>query len=280
MTARRIDAHHHLWNLDVRDQPWTHGLPVLRRSYAFNDLEPGLDAMNIDATVLVQTIPVAAETPELLALAAEQQRIAGVVGWVDLTGSDVPAALAALRDGVGGPRLVGIRHGVQDEADPGWLGRPDVRAGLVAVGAAGLVYDLLITAGQLPAAIETVRDLSAVQFVLDHGAKPDIARGMLDPWREHIQALSALPNIAVKLSGLVTEAGSDWTAEMLRPYVEMLLSTFGPSRIMVGSDWPVCLLVASYDDVINTATQLTDSLTTAERAEVFGQTAARWYGLH
>jgi len=275
----RIDAHHHVWDLSVRDQPWTANLPMLRRSFAFADLRPSLDAQAIDATVIVQTVPCDGETQEMLALAAHEPRIGGVVGWVELTAPDVPAALAKLRAGTGGPRLVGIRHGVQAETDPRWLCRPEVRRGIAAVGAAGLAYDLLITADQLPAAVETVRDLPSVRFVLDHAGKPLIARGVLDPWREHIAVLGTLPNVAVKLSGLVTEAGDGWTIERLRPYTDELLDAFGPGRIMVGSDWPVCLLAASYGEVLTAADELMRAVSDAERDEIFGGSAAHWYSL-
>jgi L-fuconolactonase len=278
-TELRIDAHHHVWDLAVRDQPWTADLPTLRRSFALSDVQPALAAHRFDRTVIVQTITVPDETPELLSLAVAEPTVAGVVGWVDLTAPDVPTRLAALGAQPGGESLVGIRHQVQEEPDPRWLGRADVRRGLAAVADANLVYDLLVRPPQLPAAVETVAALPELRFVLDHAGKPDIAHGGIDPWRAHVAELGALPNVAVKLSGLVTEADPDWTVDQLRPYAGVLFDAFGADRIMFGSDWPVCLLAGTYDDWAQAAEQLTAELSDDERAAVFGGTAAHWYGL-
>jgi L-fuconolactonase len=278
-----IDAHHHVWDLAVRDQPWIEPAWPIRRSYTLADLSGPAAAAGVEATVLVQTVLDPAETPEFLALAAASTspRVAGVVGWVDLTRPDVADALAELAAAEGGDRLVGIRHQVQGEADPRWLCRPDVRDGLRAVGAVGLAYDLLTLPHQLPAAVETVRALPDVRFVLDHLSKPPIARGELVGWADDLRALAAAPNVAAKLSGLVTEADwTGWTVDQLRPYVEVALDAFGADRLMFGSDWPVCLLAAgSYGDVVDVARALTGHLSAAERAEVFAGTARRWYRL-
>jgi L-fuconolactonase len=279
-SEQRIDAHHHVWDLAVRDQPWTARLPALRRSFSIGDLRPHLAAHDIAATVVVQTITVAEETPELLALADAEPVVAGVVGWVDLTAQEVDGELARLRALPGGQALVGVRHQVQEEPDPRWLCRADVRRGLAAVAAAGLTYDLVITDDQLPAAIETVQALPELTFVLDHGGKPRIRTGELEPWRGHIAALGSCANATAKLSGLVTEAEHDtWTVADLRPYADALLHSFGPARLMYGSDWPVCLLAAPYDRVIEAAEELTAQLSPAERADVFGGAAERTYRL-
>jgi L-fuconolactonase len=273
----RIDAHHHVWDLAVRDQPWSASLPQLRRSFGMDELRPSLAEHGIDATILVQTVPVAEETPELLQLAYVDPTVAGVVGWIDLSAPEAIDRLAELSALSG--NLVGIRHGVQDEPDPRWLCRSQVRRGLAAVGAAGLSFDLLIRPAQLGAAIETVRALPELRFVLDHAAKPLIAQGILEPWREQVSHLAALPNVAAKLSGLVTEVGPNWTVEMLSPYTDVLLDSFGPQRIMFGSDWPVCLLAGTYGEVVEVSAELTAKLLPDETADVFGGTATRWYGL-
>ena len=273
--CQRIDSHHHLWDLAVRDQAWTVPFPVLHRSFTMSDLRPGLEAESIDGTVLVQSLALAQETPELLDIARSDSHIVGVVGWVDLTAPDVGDRLAELAD----PLLVGIRHLVQDEADPDWLMRPRVRRGIAAVAAAGLAYDLLIRPAQLPAAIELVNSLPDVSFVLDHGGKPPIASGLTEPWKQHLTALAARQNVAVKLSGLVTEAGHDFVSGTFLPYTQHLLDSFGPSRVMFGSDWPVCLLAASYSEVVGLAESLTQALSPAERNQVFGGTSMAWYGL-
>jgi L-fuconolactonase len=276
----RIDAHHHIWDLAVRDQPWTAGLPQLHTSFTFDDLRPHLAAHDIDSTLLVQTLAVADETPEFLDFARVEPMIAGVVGWVDLTANDVADQLAALHERPGGDKLVGIRHKVQFEPDPRWLCRKDVRRGLDAVAAAGLVYELLVTPTQLESTVETVIAAPHVRFVLDHAAKPRIAIGELDPWRTWMAEFGNLDNLAVKLSGLVTEANhTRWTAADLVPYTSALLDVFGAKRVMFGSDWPVCLLAANYDEVIEVAELLTAELSSAEREWVFGGTAVRTYRL-
>jgi L-fuconolactonase len=275
----RVDAHHHLWDLSVRDQPWTASLPPLRRSFSMDDLRPQLAQAGVTATILVQTITVAAETPELLQVARDNPEVAGVVGWVDLTAPDVADALAALRERPGGDRLVGIRHQVQEEPDPEWLLRADVRRGLAAVARAGLVYDLLVVRTQLDAAVEVVRQVPGLRFVLDHAGKPGIAAGELDPWRAQLRALAASEAVAVKLSGLLTEAAPDWTPADLAPYAEHLLDCFGPERVMAGSDWPVCLLRADYQTVQDVTDDLLRQLSDADRGQVHAGTARRWYGL-
>ncbi|WP_105968190.1 amidohydrolase family protein [Streptomyces geranii] len=277
-----IDAHHHVWDLSVRDQDWITGpeLAPLRRDFGLADLEPEARAAGVTATVLVQTIDVPQETPEFLALARDSDLVAGVVGWTDLTSPDVANALAALREGPGGEYLVGIRHQVQGESDPRWLMRSDVLRGLAAVAEAGLVYDLVVRPHQLAAAHEAAQLLPGLTFVLDHAGKPPIATGELRPWADAVRLLAALPNTVCKLSGMVTESDWDrWSVEDLRPYADTVLDAFGPRRLMFGSDWPVCRLAATYAEVVATARELTADLHPAERHEVFTQTALRTYGL-
>ncbi|MER7990993.1 amidohydrolase family protein [Streptomyces noursei] len=273
----RIDAHHHLWDLARRDQPWMDGpwADPIRRSYAPADLAPHVAAHRIAGTVLVQSSASTRETLELLALVAEDGPVRGVVGWADLTAAGLPDALAALPAG-----LVGLRHQVQDEPDPHWLARPDVRRGLRTLAAHRLVYDLLVTPRQLPAAQAVVRALPELSFVLDHAGKPAIARGGWQPWAAALTALARLPNVTCKLSGLVTEADwHTWRPSQLLPYARHVLDAFGPERVMFGSDWPVCTLAAGYGDVVALAEAATDHLTGPERAAVFGTTATRVYGL-
>jgi L-fuconolactonase len=276
----RVDAHHHVWDLTVRDQPWTVELPLLRRSFAVSDLRPDLAAGDFDATIVVQTMPDEHETRELLELAAVEPLVAGVVGWVDLTEADVAGRIAALRSDAGGNHLVGLRHSVRDDPDSGWLYREDVRRGLAAAAEANLVFELLISSNQLPMAIDAARELNGLRFVLDHAAQPRVAQDELEPWRSGIVDLATSSNVAVKLSGLVnlTQTGEN-RADALRPYVDTLLAAFGASRILFGSDWPVCLLAASYAEVVALAEALTDGLSAEERTLVFGKNAAAWYRL-
>ncbi|MFH9725382.1 amidohydrolase family protein [Streptomyces sp. NPDC017254] len=277
-----VDAHHHLWDLAVREQDWITGpaLAPLRRTFTEHDLRAETVASGVTATVLVQTVTVADETPEMLAAAHHSDLVAGVVGWTDLTAPAVADTLAELLALPGGGHLVGIRHQVQAEADPAWLLRPDVRRGLRAVAGAGLVYDLVILPHQLVAATAAAEALPELTFVLDHAAKPPIATGELEPWAAGLRAFAALPNTVGKLSGLLTEADwRTWTVGDLRPYADTLLGAFGPNRLMFGSDWPVCTLAASYGRTLATARELTDGLGEAERAAVFGGTAAETYRL-
>lgn len=183
MTPGIVDAHHHVWDLSVRDQDWITGpeLAPIRRTFTLDDLAPDLRAAGVDATVLVQTVTVAEETPEFLALAERSELVAGVVGWTDLTRPDVDDTLERLRELPGGRHLVGIRHQVQGEPDPEWLLRPDVRRGLAAVADAGLVYDLLVLPHQLPACVKAAAEHPELTFVLDHLGKPPIASGSSTP---------------------------------------------------------------------------------------------------
>ncbi|MFH8218192.1 amidohydrolase family protein [Streptomyces sp. NPDC018057] len=277
-----VDAHHHVWDLSVRDQDWITGpaLRPLRRDFTLADLAPEARAAGIERTVLVQTVTVPEETPELLALAEAHELIAGVVGWADLTRADIADELDRLRALPGGRYLKGVRHQVQGEADPRWLLRPEVRRGLAAVADAGLVYDLVVVPRQLPACAEAAARHPGLTFVLDHLGKPPAATGGTEPWAGAVRALAALPNTVCKLSGLVTEADpATWTPAGLRPYADTVLDAFGPDRLMFGSDWPVCTLAASYAEVLATARELTAGLGAHERAAVFTRTAGRVYGL-
>ena len=277
-----VDAHHHVWDLSVRDQDWITGpeLRPLRRNFGIADLEAPAAAAGVDRTVLVQTVTVAEETPELLALAEHSPLVAGVVGWTDLTRPDVADELARLRSLPGGSRLRGVRHQVQGERDPGWLLRPDVRRGLAAVADAGLVYDLVVVPRQLPACVRAAAEHPGLVLALDHLGKPPIATGALDPWAGAVRELAALPNTVCKLSGMVTEADPGrWTADDLRPYADTVLEAFGPERTMFGSDWPVCTLAATYGQVVGVAEELTADLDESERRAVLTATATRVYHL-
>ncbi|MFE6617626.1 amidohydrolase family protein [Streptomyces sp. NPDC057740] len=274
-----VDAHHHVWDLSVRDQDWITGpeLAPLRRNFTVADLAPEARAAGVDRTVLVQTVTVAEETPEFLALAAEHDLVAGVVGWTDLTRPDVADELARLRELPGGRYLKGIRHQVQGEPDPRWLLRADARRGLAAVAEAGLVYDLVVLPHQLPACVQAAADHPGLTFVLDHLGKPPIASGEREPWETAVRSLAALSNTVCKVSGMVTEADlASWTVADLRPYADVVLDAFGPERLMFGSDWPVCTLAASYGQVIDTARELTEK---SDLRQIFETTAARVYDL-
>lgn len=267
-----IDAHHHLWeDLTRRDYDWLADLDAIRRPYTVADLTAVSPA---DRTVLVQTVPTVEETEEFLATAAVTPLIAGVVGWVDLTAPDVADRLAELRT----DKLVGIRHPAQGEPDPNWLVRPEVVRGIKAVAEADLTYDVLILPPQHDAAIALADAVPDARLVLDHAGKPAIAAGGHEPWSSFLTSLAARPNVYCKLSGLVTEADwTQWTLDDLRPYADHVLDTFGPDRVMFGSDWPVCELAATYDEVLTAARRFTSALSPSEQNEVFAGTARRAY---
>jgi L-fuconolactonase len=290
-----VDAHHHLWDLKVRAQEWLRApeLKPIWRDFTLDQLEPEARGHGVDKTVLVQVAASADETRELLAYAACTPLIAGVVGWMDLTRQAPEAYLAELAHAPGGQTLRGIRHLVQDEQDPAWLDRQDVRRSLEAVAAAGLSYDLLVRPQQAAAVLRAVREIPGLTFVLDHLGKPNIAGSEADEneneaaaarpdeaWASWIRELAAEPNVVCKLSGMVTEANwSSWTIADLRPYAETALDAFGADRIMFGSDWPVCMLAATYSEVYDAAKELTAGLSDAERDAVFTTTATRVYRL-
>jgi L-fuconolactonase len=276
-----IDAHHHVWDLAVRDQDWIAGqeMAPIRRTFTLDDLRPSARAAGVGATVVVQTVTVAAETPELLALAAADPLVAGVVGWTDLTSPAVSDELARLAGGPGGGSLVAIRHLVQSEPDPDWLRRPDVIRGLRAVAAAGLCYDLVVRPHQLPAATYAAAAVPGLTVILDHAGKPDIGSGRLDAWAAAVRDLASLPNTACKLSGLVTEAPAGAPPRAFAVVADVVVSAFGADRVMFGSDWPVCLLASDYAGVMTLARSLVAGLSAAEQAAVFGETASRAYRL-
>ena len=273
-----VDAHHHLWDPAHRDYPWMAGdeLAPIRRRFDAGDLKPLLPANRIDRTVVVQTVSSLEETREFLQAAADNEFIAGVVGWVDLTDRSVAETLAELKLSEGGSFLAGIRHQVHDEPDPEWLLREDVQRGIATVGEAGLVYDILVRTRELPAALETVKRHPDVSFVIDHAAKPRIAAGTWDEaWEKALATMADHANVTCKLSGLVTEADwKTWTPQQLEPYVNRVLEWFGPERCMFGSDWPVCLLAAPYGKVVEAMRSIV-----GDDANVFGGTATRVYGL-
>ena len=286
LTGHVVDAHHHLWDPARRDYPWMAGeaFAPIRRTYGLPELGALTSAAGVGATVLVQTVPDLVESAEFCALAAESAGlVAGVVGWVDLSlGAAVTEQLDQLRAGSGGGKLVGIRHQVQDESQRDWLLRDDVVAAIAEVGAAGLVYEMLVLTDQLRSAIDLAARLDTMTFVLDHAAKPPFTGGPddWDAWKCGVAALAAQPNVMCKLSGLATEANwNSWDADTLRPAVEHVLETFGPDRLMFGSDWPVCELAGTYQEILAAANALTERCTPSEREQIFSRTATRVYRL-
>jgi L-fuconolactonase len=279
----RVDAHHHLWDPARRAYPWMdESVAAIRRPFGVADLDAAAGPEAFEATIAVQAVSSVEETEELLDAAAVPGRVAGVVGWVDLADPEVAATLAGLRARPGGRALVGVRHQVHDEPDPDWLLRDQVLDGLAAVADAGLVYDLLVRERELPAARVVAERLPELTLVVDHLAKPRIREGAMEPWAVGLAALAHHPNVACKVSGLVTEADwRAWTPAQLVPYVAHAAKVFGPERLLFGSDWPVCLLAAGYAEVVAAATEALGraGLGPAEREAVLGANARRLYRL-
>jgi L-fuconolactonase len=281
LSAPAIDAHAHLVDPAHPLDPGLAGdLGSLGRTFGAADLRPELDAEGISGAIVVQITATLDETRDLLALAADVPILLGVVGWVDLTCPDVAADIRALRAGQGGGWLVGLRHRVHAEPDPGWLGRADVHRSLAAVETAGLVFDLLVRTRELPAATRLARAHPGLRLVLDHLARPPIASGDLADWGRALLTLAECPNVNAKLSGLVGQAARHtWSIDDLRHAVELAVDAFGPERLMLGSDWPICLLAGTYSDAVASIRFLISELPAHDQADIMGGTAARVYRL-
>ncbi len=272
----KIDSHQHFWKYDPREYPWIDDAKAaLRRDYLPADLAREQGTTSYDGSIVVQARQTLEETRWLLELAEKDPRIRGVVGWVDLQSPTVRDQLAAFAVH---PKLVGVRHVVQDEPDDRFMLRPEFLRGIAALAEFALVYDILIFPKQLPAAIELARRFPSQPFVLDHIAKPFIKDHLLSPWTEQIRELAACPNVHCKVSGMVTEADwRGWKPADFTPYLEVVLAAFGPSRLMIGSDWPVCLLAADYGAVMGLAQDYFARLSSADQGKVFGGNALAFY---
>jgi L-fuconolactonase len=274
MTAR-VDSHQHFWRLDRGDYGWlTPDLQPIHRDYLPADLEPQLARAGIAATVLVQAAPTLAETRWLLGLAAAHDFIVGVVGWVDFEDEGAAATIATLS---ADPKLLGLRPMIQDIADPQWMLRPELGAAFEALIEHDLTFDALVQPAHLVALRELVDLYPGLRLVVDHGAKPPLRSGDLGQWKTRIACIAAETGAVCKFSGLVTEAGSASPAA-LAACVDHLLGTFGPQRLMWGSDWPVCELVCSYDEWLQASEMLLVRLSAKERDRIYSGTAREFYG--
>ena len=273
----KIDAHQHYWNPARLHYGWMNPTdPVLYRPYLPADLAPHLAANDVGITVVVQATHDEAETRWLLELADNTPTIGGVVGWLDLTAPDFFNILAAYSSG----KLCGVRHQTHDEPDPRWLLRPDVLRGLRMLADAGVPFDLLVRPEHLPHLPELFEAVPNGRWIVDHIAKPHIATGMIEQWRNDMRRIAQYANVACKLSGMITEADhTNWTRADIQLYFDVALEAFTPARLMFGSDWPVCLLAGSYAQVIGLATDLIAELSPTEQAAIWGDTARAWYGL-
>ena len=273
----KIDAHQHFWKYSAAEYGWIDDqMSIIRRDFLPPDLEREIRNAGVDGVVSVQVRQTLEETRWLLTVAAQNDFVKGVVGWVPLTEPSIRDELDLLRTN---PRLRAIRHLVQDEPD-GYLLRKDFNAGVSVLQEMGLAYDLLIHERQLPEATRFVDQHPYQVFVLDHLAKPRVKGDRLDPWRQRVRELARRENVYCKISGLVTEADfKAWTEAQLQPYLETVLEAFGPTRLMFGTDWPVCLVACPYGRWFEIVSRFAASLSSDEQASLFGQTAALAYGL-
>jgi L-fuconolactonase len=276
----RVDAHHHVWRLVRADYGWlqpTAALEPIYRDFPLDDLKPLLAAAGIDATVLVQAAPTVAETEFLLQVARESNGLVrGVVGWVDLASPDAIATLERLADD---PLLKSIRPMLQDLPDPDWITRPEVQRALSSLPELRLRFDALVKPRELRPLMRMLERRSDLAVVIDHCAKPDIARGAWQPWANDLATIARHTRAECKLSGLVTEVGKGWSVDTLRRYVEHVLDCFGPERVIWGSDWPVITLAASYEEWVAATDVLLVPLSAEDLAAVRGNNARRFYGL-
>jgi L-fuconolactonase len=273
-----IDTHHHLWNYNREEYSWMdHSMKALRRDYLVEELENVCEQEGVSGTVAVQARQSLKETEWLLCIAEKNERIKGVVGWVDLRSSSLGDQLDAL---VAHPKFAGIRHVLQDEPDKKLMLTPSFMQGIAQLKPRNLTYDLLIHHDQLSYAAELAGNFPEQKFILDHLGKPPIRSGRIQPWQKHLEQLSRHPNVWCKISGLVTEADHrKWTYESLVPYMDVAVQAFGADRIMLGSDWPVCLLAAGYPEVMAVFNRYFASLGPGDRWKIYFQNAVDCYEL-
>jgi len=278
----RIDSHHHIWDLSVRDQEWITGdaMQPIRKNFVISDLHDAISGSRIDKTILVQTVTDYAETHELLAIAQSDQLVGAVVGWLKIDAPDAMSHLHRYLDLPGGEYLKGIRDIAQDYPDSNYLAKPETISNVKKLGELGITYDLLTKTPELAAAIKLVRACPDVQFVMNHISKPRIEKQEIEPWKTLITELATFPNVSCKVSGLVTEANwKEWQVKDFKPYIDHIIEIFTPQRLMFGSDWPVSTLGGTYFEIVELAEALTSGLTPSEGEFFWHKTAASAYRL-
>ena len=279
----RIDSHHHVWDLSVREQGWMVGdaLNPIKKNFSINDLRQAITGCGIQKTVVVQTVTNYDETPELLELADTDDLVAGVVGFLKIDASDAISYLDKYESMRGFKNLVGIRDIAHDYEDVKYLSKPQVIKNVQELGKHGLVYDLLTKTPHMQAAIDLVKACPNTKFVLDHISKPYIAKSEMQPWADQLAQLASFENVDVKVSGMFTEADwKNWKQTDFWPYLEHITNSFTPARMMFGSDWPVCLLAATYRQSIDLVEEFTKPFSEAEKNNFWAGTANRAYGLN
>jgi L-fuconolactonase len=272
----RLDSHQHFWHYSATEHIWmTEQMGALKHDYLPRDLKPLLDSTGFDGCVAVQARQNLEETRWLLELTEEHTFIKGVVGWVDLCSESLRDQLVTFTRH---SKLVGVRHVLQDEPDDDFMLRPEFRRGLAQLRRFHLTYDLLLYPKHLNAATQLVKEFPEQAFVLDHIAKPAIADGLLSPWKEDLLQLAKLPNVSCKLSGMVTEAKwKQWRPQDFIHYLDIVLGAFGWGRVMIGSDWPVCLLSGEYEPVMQVVIDYVKKFSAEAQAAILGENCARFY---
>ena len=277
----RIDSHHHLWDLSIRPQDWMvgDGMDPVRRNFEADDLRSAIAGTRIEKTILVHATTTHDETYELLALAEVDPTIVGVVGWLQIDSPQAIAECEKYLEAKGADYLKGIRDVAQDLPDSNYLAKPQSIATVQQLGKMGLTYDILTKTPELRAAIELVKACPDVQFVLDHISKPYIAKSEIEPWKSLISKLASFENVSCKISGMVTEAKWNvWKTQDFAPYVDHIIESFTPKRLMFGSDWPVALLAApSYSKVVHLAEDLTAKFSETENELFWAKNALSAY---
>jgi L-fuconolactonase len=273
-----IDAHQHLWKYDPDSYKWiTPEMKILRRNFLPLDLLRELQENHVDGSIAVQSIASETETSFLVTEADRHDFIRGVVGWLDLCSPYVAKRIEYYRDCT---KFRGLRHLVQDETDDNFMLREDFCKGIAILSRYNLTFDLLIFPRQLAAAINLVKKFPKQKFVIDHLAKPAIRDRMLSPWDLQIREIAQFPNVYCKISGMVTQDDPQkWNPGNFQPYMETVLEAFGPRRLMFGSDWPVCLLAAEYDQVLSLVKNFIQRLSPTEQDNILSATAVDFYGL-
>jgi L-fuconolactonase len=272
----RLDSHQHFWRYNPRELAWiSDGMVALKRDFLPTDLEPLLASIQFDGCIAVQARQNLEETRWLLKLAAEYSVIKGVVGWVDLRSENLREQL---QEFAAHPRLAGVRHVVHDEADDRFMLLPEFRHGIAQLKEFDLAYDLLLFPRHLTYAAQLVEQFPQQCFVLDHIAKPRIAEGLISPWEADLRRLAKFPNVYCKVSGMVTEAKwKQWRPDDFHRYMDVVFEAFGAQRLMIGSDWPVCILSGEYQPVMQIVMDYLAKFSAEEQAAVLGQNCLRFY---
>jgi L-fuconolactonase len=278
LTSMRLDAHQHFWRYSPTEHTWmTDKMGALKHDFLPAALEPLLKSIHFDGSVAVQARQSLAETEWLLDLAEGHSFIKGVVGWVDLQSEKLSEQLQKFSKH---PKLAGVRHVVHDEPDDHFMLRPQFRRGIAQLQQFGLTYDLLLFPQHLPVAAQLVEEFPQQPFVLDHIAKPGIAEGAIAPWQDDLLRLANFPNVFCKLSGMVTEARwKQWQPADFHPYLDVVVEAFGASRLMIGSDWPVCRLSGDYAAVMNIVVDYVKKFPPPTQAAILGENCAAFYGI-